>query len=88
VLCLLAILILSILIISVGGKDASAYFNILLKKSRIFDGSLRPPFEADVTKKDSKIIQIAPSIHSEAMRVIDAKDLWIIEPDKIVRDFL
>ena len=74
---------LSILIsILLGPNDASSSsgfdFDLLIKNGRVFDGSLKPAFQADVAVKDGLIVKIARSIPGPAARVIDAKGFSIM----------
>mgnify|MGYP001045510786 CR=1 FL=1 len=57
-------------------NDQSAY-DLLIKNGKIFEGSLKPAFRADVAIKDCEIVKIASSIKGRAARVIDANGLYV-----------
>jgi N-acyl-D-amino-acid deacylase len=61
-----------------GLAPASGFeYDLLIKNGRVFDGSLRPAFAADVAVKDGLIVRIAKSISGTAARTIEAKGLFI-----------
>lgn len=59
-------------------SGASSDYDLLIKNGRVFDGSLRPAFRADVAIKDGFIVKLAESISGTAERIIDAKELFIM----------
>jgi N-acyl-D-aspartate/D-glutamate deacylase len=52
-------------------------YDLLIKNGKVFDGSLKPAFAADVAVKDGIIVKIAKPIAGTAARTIDAKGLII-----------
>lgn len=52
-------------------------YDILIKNAKVFEGSLKPAFRADVAIKDDVIVKVAKSIRGKAKRIIDAKGLYI-----------
>ena len=55
----------------------SLEYDILIKNANVFDGSLKPAFQADVAITDDIIVKVAESINGEAKRVIDANGLHV-----------
>lgn len=55
----------------------SLYYDILIKNAKVFDGSLKDAFQADITIKSDMIVKVAKSIDGEAKRVIDANGLYV-----------
>jgi N-acyl-D-aspartate/D-glutamate deacylase len=58
-----------------GGQDPD--FDFLIKNARIFDGSAKPAFKADIAVKDGVIVRVGKSIKGHAERVIDASKLHL-----------
>ncbi len=58
------------------GKDGYEY-DYLIKNAKVFDGSLKPAFKADLAIKDGIIAKIARSIKGRAGKTIDASKLYI-----------
>lgn len=52
-------------------------FDVLIKKAKVFDGSLKQAFKADVAIKDDKIVKVAKSISEKAARVINGNGLYL-----------
>ncbi|MGD2295699.1 MAG: amidohydrolase family protein, partial [Candidatus Aminicenantes bacterium] len=52
-------------------------YDVLIKKGKVFDGSLHKAVRADVAVKDGVIIQVARSIKGTAAKVIEAKGLTV-----------
>ena len=52
-------------------------YDILIKKGKILDGSLKSAFKADIAVKDGRIVKIAKSIKGTAEHIIDADKLFI-----------
>ncbi len=59
--------------------QASSYgYDVLIRGGRVFDGSLKPAFKADVAVKNGKIVKVAKKIKkASAERVINARGLYI-----------
>jgi N-acyl-D-aspartate/D-glutamate deacylase len=53
-------------------------YDVLIKNGRVFDGSLKPAFEADVAIKDGRIVRVDKRIQGTAARVIDAEGLFVM----------
>ena len=47
-------------------------YDIIFRNGTIFDGSGKKPWLGDVAVRDGKIAEIAPSIKSEAIKIVDA----------------
>lgn len=58
-------------------QNAPYDYDILIKNGKIFDGSLKNPFKADVAIKDGHIAQIDKGIKGSAGKTINAKGLHI-----------
>lgn len=58
-------------------KGSSDDYDVLIKNGKLFDGSLKPAFRADIAIKDDTIVKIARSIKERAAKVIDAKGLFV-----------
>lgn len=52
-------------------------YDILIRRGKVYDGSLRSAFDADVAVKDGEIVKVEKSIEGSADIVIDAKNLFI-----------
>ena len=66
------------LISNLFAQSEKAYdYDILIKKGKIYDGSLKPPLKADIAVKNNQIVKVAKSITGTAQRVIDAKGLIV-----------
>lgn len=50
-------------------------YQLLIKNSRIVDGTGAPAYEADLAVQDGRIVKIAPKIEGEAERTIDGTGL-------------
>ena len=57
--------------------QSSESYDILIKGGMIFDGSLEPPYPADVALRGDRIVRVAKSLPGKAIRVIDVKGLFI-----------
>ncbi len=69
--------ILLVGLIQTAEKDTAVDYDVLIKNGKVFDGSLRQAFRADVAVKDDMIVKVARSIKGQAAKVIDAKGLHI-----------
>jgi len=58
-------------------QENSNDYDVLIKNGRVFDGSLKPSFRADVAIRDGKIVKVSKSIKGKASKIIDAKGLYI-----------
>ncbi len=56
---------------------ANSSIDILIKNAKIFDGSFKNPFQADIAIKGDTIVEVSPSIHKKARKVIDAEGLYL-----------
>ena len=79
---LLAIFLLSCMFLLTGlysrtENEDSPEYDVIIKKAKVFDGSLKPPFRADVAVKDDKIVKVSRSINEKAAKVIDASGLYL-----------
>lgn len=61
---------------SIGGAGLVDY-DILIKNARVYDGSLKQAFPADVAVKDGLIAEVSRGVKGSAKRVIDASGLWV-----------
>jgi len=62
-----------------GFSSADGFdYDLLIKNGKIYDGSLRSAFPADVAVKDGIIVKIGRPIAGTAARTIDAKGLFIM----------
>ncbi len=52
-------------------------YDVIIKNAKVFDGSQRPAFPAEVAIKDGTIVKVEKSINADAARVIDGKGLYI-----------
>ncbi|MHC4539196.1 MAG: N-acyl-D-amino-acid deacylase family protein [Planctomycetota bacterium] len=52
-------------------------YDIIVKNARVFDGSLKPAFPAEVAIRDGTIVKVETSIDSGAVRVIDGRGFYI-----------
>ena len=57
-------------------KEASVY-DYLIKNARIFDGSLKPAFKADIAVKNGVIVKVGRPIKGRAVKTIDAHKLYV-----------
>lgn len=73
------ILTVGILVVFVGVcmNAWAADYDILIKNGKVFDGTLKPAFRADVAVKDGMIVRVARSIEGSADRMIDARGLHV-----------
>lgn len=74
------VIVAAVLILNQKNASSAAAFDydLLIKNGKVFDGSLKPAFQADVGVKDGLIVKIARSISGTAAQVIDAKGLSIM----------
>lgn len=59
------------------GEASPTSYDVLIKNGRVFDGSLKQAFRADIAIKGDTIVKVAPSIREKATKVIDAKGLYV-----------
>ncbi|MFC2168965.1 amidohydrolase family protein [Acidobacteriota bacterium] len=52
-------------------------YDVLIKNTNVFDGSLKPSFKSDVAVKNGIIVKVSKSINGRSARIIDAKNLYI-----------
>jgi N-acyl-D-aspartate/D-glutamate deacylase len=52
-------------------------YDIVIQNAKVFDGSDRPAFPADVAIRDDTIVEVQTSINADAARVIDGKGLHV-----------
>ena len=76
--CLIIIAALMFLSRSGSPSDAGVEFDLLIKNGKVYDGSLKSAFPADVAVKDGIIVKIGRPIAGTAARTIDAKGLAIM----------
>lgn len=70
--------VIATLLLSIGGSLAQTQeFDLLIRNGRVFDGSLKPAFAADVAIKDGRIVRVATSIRDSAAKTIDAKGFYV-----------
>ncbi|MGB8952533.1 MAG: D-aminoacylase [Candidatus Aminicenantales bacterium] len=62
---------------SITGPDESLDYDVLIKNGRVFDGSLKDAFPADIAVKEGKIVRVARAITGKAARVIDARGFFV-----------
>ena len=75
---LIQLLIILSLTLTIFAQESGSYdYDILIKKGKVYDGSLNKDFKADVAVKDGKIVMVAKSIKGKAKQVIDANKLHI-----------
>ncbi len=79
---ILSILTLFLSVVLVGfiqtnEKESAVAYDVLIKNGKVFDGSLKQAFRADVAVKGDKIVKVARSIKGSAGKVIDAKGLYV-----------
>ncbi len=60
-----------------GEKAAAPAYDVLIKNARVFDGTLREPFPADVAVRDGRIVKIGARLAGTAVRTIDARGLAV-----------
>lgn len=60
-----------------ASQEGGSKYDVIIKGGKVFDGSLKPAFRADVAVKDGLIVKIAQSIREPAAQVINAKGLYI-----------
>ncbi|MBM3790413.1 MAG: amidohydrolase family protein, partial [Acidobacteria bacterium] len=73
----LALFAIALSMVGVAGRAQGPEFDLIIRNGRVFDGSLRPAFAADVAVKDGAIVQIGPSIRGSAAGTIDARGLHV-----------
>jgi len=75
------LLILGIFLLAGSNNSAlqrNAYdYDVLIKNGRVFDGSSKPSFKADVALKDGRIVKVSRSLRGKALKTIEAKGLYI-----------
>ncbi len=80
--CLFVLLILGIILcpkLSISfPQEREPLYDVLIKDGKVFDGSLRPAFRADVAIKSGLIIKVARSVDGTASKVVDAKGLYLV----------
>ncbi len=52
-------------------------YDLVIKNAKVFDGSLKPAFRADVAVKDGMIVKVERSIKGSAAKVINGKGLYV-----------
>ncbi|UCE42280.1 MAG: amidohydrolase family protein [Candidatus Aminicenantes bacterium] len=52
-------------------------YDFLIKNARIFDGSLKPAFKADIAIKDGIIVKVERSVKGSAQKIINANKLYV-----------
>jgi N-acyl-D-amino-acid deacylase len=52
-------------------------YDVLIRGGKVFEGSLKPAFGADIAIKNDKIVKVAKSVSGTAERIINAKGLFI-----------
>ena len=62
---------------SSGQPQTSFDYDVLIKGGKVYDGSLNPPFQADIAIKGDRIVRIARSFPGTASTVINAKGVYI-----------
>ncbi|MFH1941841.1 MAG: D-aminoacylase [bacterium] len=55
----------------------STDYDVIIKNGKVYDGSLKPGFQADVAVKDGRIVRVGKNISGKADRVIDARGLIV-----------
>jgi N-acyl-D-aspartate/D-glutamate deacylase len=58
-------------------SDNIGPYDVIIKNAKVFDGSLKPAFPAEVAIKDGNIVKVETSIDADAARIIDGKGLYI-----------
>jgi len=71
-----SLLFLSGLNDNIPGQEEFEY-DFLVKNARIFDGSLKPAFKADIAVKNGIIVKVEKSIKGGADKIINADKLYI-----------
>ena len=59
----------------IKGERGVIMYQLIIKNTRIIDGTGSPAYRADLAVMDGKIAAIAPEIHEEAELVIDGEGL-------------
>ncbi|MFH1574596.1 MAG: amidohydrolase family protein [Acidobacteriota bacterium] len=73
----LALFAIALSMVGVAGRAQGPEYDLIIRNGRVFDGSLRPAFAADIAIKDGAIVQVGPSIRGSAARTIDARGLHV-----------
>ncbi|UCF14766.1 MAG: amidohydrolase family protein [Phycisphaerales bacterium] len=60
-----------------AGQENIDGYDILIKSAKVFDGSDRPAFSADVAIEDDTIVKVQTSIDADAARVINGNGLYV-----------
>jgi len=58
-------------------KGKPLNYDVVIKNTSVFDGSLKPAFRADVAVKDGMIVKVEKSIKGSAAKVINGKGLYV-----------
>ena len=58
-------------------EESSYDYDVLIKNGKVFDGSLKTAFKSDIAIKNEKIVQVSKKIEGNAVRVINAKGLYV-----------
>ncbi|UCE07092.1 MAG: D-aminoacylase [bacterium] len=74
---LLIIALLFLISISLAQTSHSYDYDIIVKNGKIYDGSLKSAFRADIAIKGDQIVKVARSITGTAKRVIQARGLIV-----------
>jgi len=76
---ILSILTAAVMLLAVNFNFALGQetYDILIRRGKVYDGSLKSAFSADVAVKDGEIVKVEKSIKGSADIVIDAKGLFI-----------
>jgi N-acyl-D-aspartate/D-glutamate deacylase len=60
-----------------GDYQGQEDYDFLIKNARIFDGSLKPAFKADIAVKNGNIVKVGRSVKGSARKIIDARKLYV-----------
>lgn len=74
---LISIFFITGVIIRASDKESDFTYDIIIDNAKVFDGSLRKAFKADVAVKGDTIVKIAKSIKAPAKTVIPANGLYV-----------
>lgn len=76
---LLFLLVFVVFMAGVGfaAEKGKLPYDVLIKNGKVFDGSLRQAFRADVAIRGDTIVKVARSIRAKAAKVIDARGLYV-----------
>jgi len=70
-------ILLFLTVTSYAQSKVSYDYDVLIKGGKVFEGSLKPAFRADIGIKNDKIIEVKKSLDGSAARIIDARGLYI-----------